>query len=167
MEESLSNLEQLADKRLGILEAVSSTYELKDIDAGMVSPLALAYIGDGVYELVVRTILISEGSSHVDKLNARASSVCRASAQAALAAVLKEELTAQEAAAYRRGRNAKSASKAKNATMADYRHATGLEALCGYLYLNKETERLAELLCKGMRKLGFLGLDKEKNDGLS
>ena len=107
--------------------------------------LVLAYIGDGIYDMIVRTIFVSYGNTQVDKLNKQASNVCRASSQAAIAFSIAPLLTEEETSAYRRGRNARSFTKAKNATMSDYRHATGLEALCGYLYLNGEMERLLDL----------------------
>lgn len=128
-------------------------------------PLVLAYVGDGIYDLVVRTVLAGSGMSHVDRMNRQASAVCRASAQAAVVRAILDRLTEEEAAIYRRGRNAKPATKAKNATMSDYRHATGLEALCGYLYLNGELPRLLELLEAGFAQLGLLQPMKAGKDG--
>ena len=104
--------------------------------------------------MIVRTIFVSYGNTQVDKLNKQAINVCRASSQAAIAFAIAPLLTEEETSAYRRGRNARSFTKAKNATMSDYRHATGLEALCGYLYLNGEMERLLDLLSEGFVRTG-------------
>ncbi len=142
-----------------LLDQICQKFSLKQMPAHEYSPLVLAYIGDGIYDMVVRTIFVSRGNTQVDKLNKQASGVCRASSQAAIAFAIAPLLTEAETSAYRRGRNARSFTKAKNATMSDYRHATGLEALCGYLYLNGETERLLDLLLEGFLRTGILELD--------
>ena len=142
-----------------LLDQIRNKFSLKQMPAHEYSPLVLAYIGDGIYDMVVRTIFVSRGNTQVDKLNKQASSVCRASSQAAIAFAIAPLLTEAEASAYRRGRNARSFTKAKNATMSDYRHATGLEALCGYLYLNGETNRLLDLLLEGFVRTGVIELD--------
>lgn len=139
-----------------LLEQIQNTFSLKQMSANEYSPLVLAYIGDGIYDMIVRTIFVSRGNTQVDKLNKQASSICRASAQAAIAFAIAPLLTPEEASVYRRGRNTRSFTKAKNATMSDYRHATGLEALCGYLYLNGETKRLMNLLLEGFTSTGLL-----------
>jgi len=145
--------EQTAD---GLAEAVGRVFALPETDAGMYSPLVLAYISDGVYELAVRTILVRHGNIQVNKLNTKATKLVKAEAQAALIHAIAEDLTPEEASVYRRGRNAKSYTVAKHATMSDYRHATGLEALCGYLYLKREYDRMAELLKLAMDRTGIL-----------
>lgn len=145
--------EQTAD---GLAEAVGRVFSLPKTDAGMYSPLVLAYIGDGVYELAVRTILVRHGNIQVNKLNTKATKLVKAEAQASLIHAIAEDLTPEEASVYRRGRNAKSYTVAKHATMSDYRHATGLEALCGYLYLKQEYDRMAELLKLAMDRTGIL-----------
>ncbi len=142
-----------------LLDQIRQKFVLKQMPAHEYSPLVLAYIGDGIYDMVVRTIFVSRGNTQVDKLNKQASGVCRASSQAAIAFAIAPLLTEEEASAYRRGRNARSFTKAKNATMSDYRHATGLEALCGYLYLNGETNRLLDLLLEGFLRTGVLELN--------
>lgn len=138
------------------LGQIRNLFGLPEVDASMLSPLVLAYIGDGVYEMAVRTILVSGGNIPVNKMNAKASCIVRASAQAAIIHAVADELTEEEAAVYRRGRNAKSYTVAKNATMSDYRHATGLEALCGYLYLKESYGRLLFLLKSGMTRTNIL-----------
>ena len=112
-------------------------FHLEDQDLRSYSPLTLAYIGDGVYELIIRTILVKKGNCPVNRLHKKASSLVKAGAQSAIMEVIEEELTPEELSVYRRGRNAHSPTMAKHATMADYRRATGFEALMGYLYLER------------------------------
>ncbi|MGN0374401.1 MAG: Mini-ribonuclease 3, partial [Butyrivibrio sp.] len=113
------------------------------------SPLTLAYIGDCVYELIIRTRLVYKGNAPVSKLNKKASDLAKAGTQAAMAEGIMDRLTEEETAAYKRGRNAHSFTKAKNATTGDYRRATGFEALIGYLYLQKKFERIMEIVKYG------------------
>ena len=110
------------------------------------SPLALAYIGDGVYELMIRTILVSERDMQVQKYHKKASNLVKAQTQANMIHAILEELTEEEMTVYKRGRNAKSYTMAKNATVSDYRAATGFEALIGYLYLKEDLVRVIELV---------------------
>ena len=121
-------------------------FQLEDRDLRTYSPLTLAYIGDGIYDLVIRTILVKKGNCPVNQLHRRASSLVKASAQSAMMEILEPVLTEEEHSVYRRGRNAHSATMAKNATMADYRRATGFEALMGYLYLKEDYQRMLELI---------------------
>lgn len=127
--------------------------KLEPVDVRTYSPLVLAYIGDAVYELVVRAKVVNAGNIQVNKLHKHSSALVKASAQAALVKELEELLTQEERSVYRRGRNARSATMAKNATMIDYRMATGLEALVGWLFLAEEFERLLELLGIGLERL--------------
>ena len=117
------------------------------------SPLTLAYIGDAIYELVVRTVLVERGNTQVKKLHQRASRLVKASAQSAMIETLKPYLTEEEMSVFKRGRNAKATTMAKNATMSDYRRATGFEALMGYLYLTEQWERMLELMKIGIREV--------------
>lgn len=111
------------------------------------SPLALAYIGDGVYELFVRTKVIEEHENMpANKLHKKTVQYVKAHAQANSIDAMLPHLTENETAVYKRGRNAKSNTTPKNADMADYRKATGFEALIGFLYLSGENERLHELM---------------------
>ena len=125
-------------------------FDLPEVDIKTYSPLTLAYIGDGVYELMIRTMLVRQGNSHTNKLHKRASELVRASAQAALIEAIKEELTEEELAVYKRGRNAHSGTMAKHSTMSDYRKATGFEALIGYLHLTEDFQRLDYILQKSV-----------------
>ncbi|WP_418578790.1 Mini-ribonuclease 3 [Hungatella sp.] len=129
---------------------------LKEMDPGTYSPLALAYIGDSVYELIVRTMVISHGSIQVNKMHKKSASLVNAGTQAEMIRLMMEELTEEETAVYKRGRNAKSVTTAKHATVVDYRTATGFEALCGYLYLMGRLERLVTLISHGFEKIGEL-----------
>lgn len=125
----------------------------KDAKAKELSPLVLAYVGDSVFELIVRTYVVYEGTRHVKELNIISDKMVNAKAQSDLYNAVKDMLTDEEAAVYRRGRNAKISSSAKNATLADYKRATGLEALFGYLYLSDNVSRAMELFKAGMEKL--------------
>ena len=125
-------------------------FHLEDQDLLSYSPLTLAYIGDGVYELIIRTILVKKGNCPVNRLHKKASSLVKAGAQSAIMKVIEEELTPEELSVYRRGRNAHSPTMAKHATMADYRRATGFEALMGYLYLKEDYTRMLTLVRMGI-----------------
>ena len=125
-------------------------FHLEDQDLRSYSPLTLAYIGDGVYELIIRTILVKKGNCPVNRLHKKASSLVKAGAQSAIMEVIEEELTPEELSVYRRGRNAHSPTMAKHATMADYRRATGFEALRGYLYLKEDYTRMLTLVRMGI-----------------
>ena len=132
------------------LSELKELFELKDMDLRTYSPLTLAYIGDGVYELVIRTILGKKGNCPVNQLHKMASSLVKAGAQSKMMELLEPDLTEEELAVYKRGRNAHSPTMAKHATMADYRRATGFEALMGYLYLKEDYSRIVELVRKGI-----------------
>ena len=125
-------------------------FHLEDQDLRSYSPLTLAYIGDGVYELIIRTILVKKGNCPVNRLHKKASSLVKAGAQSAIMEVIEEELTPEELSVYRRGRNAHSPTMAKHATMADYRRATGFEALMGYLYSKEDYTRMLTLVRMGI-----------------
>lgn len=129
---------------------------LKDVDVKTYSPLALAYIGDAVYEVLVRTRVMNQGNMQVSKMHRRSAALVKAPTQAVMIKLLLEELSEEETAVYKRGRNARSATMAKHATMAEYRMATGFEALVGYLYLAGRHDRLLELVHSGLEKIGEL-----------
>ena len=148
------------------LMQLEEQFHLKQQDLRSYSPLTLAYIGDGIYELIIRTILVKKGNCPVNQLHKKASALVKAASQSAIMEVIEEKLTQEEHDIYRRGRNARSFTKAKNATMSDYRHATGLEALCGYLYLNGEMERLLDLLSEGFVRTGVLCVEAPEKEKL-
>lgn len=115
------------------------------VPPGQYSPLVLAYIGDCVFELFVRTYLISEKNFHVNDLHKAATALVNNKSQSDLYLKIKDCLTEEETAIYKRGRNANS-HPPKNALMRDYKSATGIEALIGYLYICKKSERIVYLL---------------------
>lgn len=134
----------------GINEYILEKFGIEQIDIRGYSPLVLAYIGDGIYDLVIRSMIVGKGNAHVNDLHRRTSRLVKAHAQSEMIGILQPELTEEELAVYKRGRNAKSFTMAKNATVADYRRATGFEALMGYLYLKNEVDRMMELILKGL-----------------
>lgn len=151
MEENITSLTAFSD-------FFKDTLKLKEVDIKSYSPLALAYMGDAVYELIVRTKVMNHGSTQVHNMHKKSARLVNAGAQAEIIRRLleDEDLTPEEVAAYKRGRNAKAVTTAKHATVADYRTATGFEALCGYLYLNGNLDRLVTLVGKGLERIGEL-----------
>ena len=139
-----------------LIDRYKEVLKLNEVDADSYSPLALAYIGDAIYELVIRTKVMNHGSMQVNKMHKRTAGLVKAEAQANFYKLLEEDLTDEEKAVYRRGRNAKSVTMAKNATMRDYRMATGFEALMGWLYLKGNIDRIAELVAMALSKTGQL-----------
>lgn len=115
------------------------------------SSLTLAYVGDAVYEVFIRTKLTAGCDKKVNQLNREARNYVSAKAQCSIVENIAEELTPEETLIFKRGRNTKVNTKAKNANFMEYHNATGLEALFGYLYLTKNMERLTELLERAYR----------------
>ena len=138
----------------GINAHIGKYFGTGEVDIRTYSPLALAYIGDGVFDLVIRTVVVGRGNTNANALHRRTSHIVKAHTQAKMAESLLPHLTEEEAAVYRRGRNAHSPTMAKNATMSDYRKATGLEALFGYLYLAGQFERIVSLIREGLVQTG-------------
>lgn len=132
---------------------------MQEVNIDNYSPLTLAYIGDCVYDLIIKTLVISEGNRQVKKLHQETSKIVQASAQSEMMRVIQEVLTEEEHAVYRRGRNAKSVSPAKNQSLTDYRRATGFEALMGWLYLQDDWKRMIDLI-----KIGLAHLEEEETD---
>lgn len=143
------------EESIELFDIIGDHLNVKKADAMSYSPLTLAYIGDAVYEIVIRTIIVSGGNMQVNKLHKKSSKLVNAGTQSQLLRIIESELTDTEISVYKRGRNAKSFTKAKNATVIDYRMATGFEALMGYLYLNDESSRMLDLI-----KIGLEGLEK-------
>ena len=109
------------------------------------SPLTLAFVGDGVYDLLVREYLVRLANRPVGELNKVKVAMVNCKSQAQFDAKLMPSLSEKETAVYKRGRNAAPKSTAKNGTLAEYHSATGLECLFGYLYLSGEKDRIDEL----------------------
>lgn len=143
--------------KLEFHDYIETVLQLKEVDIKSYSPLVLAYIGDCVFDLVIKSMVISKGNKSVQKLHKETSSFVQASTQSRMMRAMQPCLTEEEHAVYRRGRNAKSVSPAKNQSITDYRRATGFEALIGYLYLNKAYARLMELV-----KIGLDSLEEEQ-----
>ena len=118
---------------------------LSERELGAMSVLALAHVGDGIYELLVRTMLCSRGPGRVNDLHRATVELVRAPAQARAAEKLMPELTEEELAVYKRGRNTKTHAAPNQATVSEYHAATGLETLFGYLYLQGDYPRVEEL----------------------
>ena len=132
-------------------------FQMEEVDINTYSPLTLAYIGDCVFDLIIKNLVISHGNKQVNMLHKETSSLVQASAQSLMMRKIQEHLTEEETGVYKRGRNAKSVSPAKNQSITDYRRATGFEALLGYLYLKKEWKRMLDLV-----KIGLDSLNIEK-----
>lgn len=129
-----------------MLDTFTKEFHLGDkVPPSQYSPLTLAYVGDAVYELFVRTYLLRDANFPVNRLHKTAIKMVNAKAQSDLYQKVKDRLSEEETAIYKRGRNTNS-HPPKNADMVDYKSATGMEALVGYLYLKGESERILELL---------------------
>ena len=146
---------KIINDKKAILEQVSMITEKieQPRDVRQIPALTLAYLGDGIYELIIRTTLVEQGMSHVDSLNKKASGYAKAPTQAKIFHIIEPELTEEELACYKRGRNAKSGSVAKSGTVMDYRTATGFEAMLGFLYLEGRLDRIMELVDHGIKGL--------------
>jgi ribonuclease III family protein len=136
------------------LKSVNSEFEIKQGDLNLYSPLVFAYIGDAVYEVFIRTLIVSEGNAPVHKLHKRSIAYVKAKAQSDTIHKLMDVLTPEEQDIVRRGRNAKSGTIPKNADVTEYKYATGYETLLGYLYLKKDYSRLVELMKMSVDKKG-------------
>lgn len=137
---------------LSILDNIMAQFSLDKINVNGYSPLTLAFIGDCVFDLVVKTVMVERANRSANALHRRTSGIVKAQSQSLMVTwfIDNDILSEEELAVYRRGRNAKSPTTAKNASVGDYRKATGLEALIGYLYLQNRTSRLVELVRTGM-----------------
>lgn len=137
-------------------QQIKETFAIADVDIRTYSPLTLAYIGDGIFDVVIRSIVVGRGNTPVNQLHHKTSHIVKAHSQAMMTEVLLDEMTDTEKDIYRRGRNAKSHTMAKNATVMDYRSATGFEALMGYLYLTDEMDRILELISIALERCDLL-----------
>ncbi len=132
------------EKGVGLPQDILERFDCREQDVRNFSPLTLAYIGDCVYELIVRTMVVERGNRPPRKLHNESSEFSKAGTQRKIYEALLDEVTKEEADILRRGKNAHFHTKAKNATV--------LEALLGYLYLTGKMERVLELLKIGLRK---------------
>ena len=136
-------------------EYINGQFGIEAKDIRTYSPLTLAYIGDAVFDLVIRSILVNRGNTAVNNLHKKTSAIVKAPSQSAIAAAIMEDLTAEEKDIYRRGRNSKPHTKAKNASTMEYLEATGFEAVMGFLYLTGDMDRAMELIRLGAERLGL------------
>ena len=144
---------------MGIDQYIKEQFGVGEVDIRTYSPLTLAYIGDCVFDLVIRSVVVGKGNTSANRLHIRTSQIVKAHSQAVLIETLVPYLTEEEMDVYRRGRNAKSPTMAKHASMSDYRKATGLEALMGYLYVTDQFERAVELVRLGLSKTDRISLE--------
>lgn len=131
-----------------------------EADIRTVNPLTLAYIGDCIYEMVMRTVMTAEHNTKAGQLHRMTTKYVKADAQSEMMKTLEPVLTEEELAVFHRGRNAKSGSSAKNADIGSYRRATGFEAVMGYLYLTEQVDRMLELI-----KLAYDNYTPSENEG--
>jgi ribonuclease-3 family protein len=135
-----------------IYSVIQDSFDIKEVDIRTYSPLALAFMGDCVFDLIIRSIVVGEGNRQASKLHNKKSQIVKAATQAAMADAIEGGLLEDEADVYRRGKNAHTMSKAKNATDMDYHKATGFEALLGYLYLTHKQDRIMELVKEALSR---------------
>ncbi|MCI8463341.1 MAG: ribonuclease III [Lachnospiraceae bacterium] len=138
-----------------LLKDILKTFQGKQKDIRTYSPLTLAYIGDAVYDLIIRTVVVEKANRPASQLHHLTIGYVSATAQSRIVQALEDSFTEEEQAVYRRGKNAKPHTTAKNASGADYMRATGLEAVIGYLYLTDRMDRGLELVEKGIRQAGL------------
>lgn len=141
------------EESLSLLGKIKKNFQCGEIDVKTYSPLALAFMGDCIFEIIIRTVVVERGNRRAESLHKTKSAVVNAKVQARIAEELLPELTEEELLCYKRGRNAKSHTVAKNASVGEYRKATGLEALYGYLYLCDREDRLLELTKLGLERI--------------
>ena len=141
------------EESLSLLKKLKSEFDCEDVDLRNYSPLTLAFLGDCVFDLIIRTVIVERGNRAPESLHRKKSAVVKAQTQARMAEAILESLSEEELSVYKRGRNAKSYSVAKNASVSDYRRATGFEALLGYLYLQDKEDRVIELVKFALNRL--------------
>ena len=142
--------------------SINALFDISDKDIRTYSPQTLAFIGDVVYDLIIRTMLVNRGNRGVNGLHKDKSALVNANAQAFMAEQFADILSEEEMEIYRRGKNTKTASHAKNAGLSAYHKATGFEALLGYLYLTGQNERLFEVVKLSLSKLENLSFSKSE-----
>ncbi len=143
-------MEESIKLRTEFLDSVKEVFQCKEQDVRSYSPLTLAYMGDAIYELIIRSVVVERANRSANDLHKRSVKYVKAETQAKMIIALQELLTEEEIAIYKRGRNAKSYTVAKNASVSDYRKATGFEALMGFLYLTNQTDRMLFLVKQGI-----------------
>lgn len=143
------------EERDTVLQGILAAFPGKKQDIRTYSPLTLAYIGDAVYDLIIRTVVVERANRPAQELHRSTVKYVSAGAQARIMQALMSSLTEEEQAVYRRGKNAKPHTTAKNASHGDYMRATGFEAVIGYLYLTDDFDRVLELVRRGIELTGL------------
>lgn len=133
------------EESLSLLSKLKMNFACEEVDMRQYSPLTLAFLGDCVFDLVIRTIIVTRANRAPEQLHKMKSGYVKAESQAKMVEAILDDLTEEELAVYKRGRNAKSFSTAKNASVTAYRKATGFEALIGYLFLLDQEDRIISL----------------------
>ncbi|MBR6228529.1 MAG: ribonuclease III [Eubacterium sp.] len=139
-----------------MLKSIEKCFEITEREPDQIGPLKLAYLGDAVYELIVRTILMDSRDRSVKKMNKAAQDLVNATTQARIAEAIEPKLDETEVAVFHRGRNAKNNSMSKHSDIHDYRIATGLESLFGYWYMSGKLDRAVTLLQSAAHELKLL-----------
>ena len=142
------------DESINLLAKIKQEFDCKDVDLRTYSPLTLAFLGDCVYDIIIRTVVVERGNRAAQGLHKKKSYLVNAKTQKEMIESIQDLLTEEEENIYRRGRNAKSYTTAKNASVGDYRKATGFEALLGYLYLDDKMDRVIYLIKEGLNRIG-------------
>lgn len=136
-------------------EEIRKAFPGKVADVRTYSPLTLAYIGDAIYDLIIRTVIVTRANRPNNDLHRIAVRFVSAGAQAKMADALQDMFTEDEQSVYRRGKNSKPHTTAKNASIEDYLKATGFEAVMGYLYMTEDMDRALLLVKEGIERCGF------------
>jgi ribonuclease-3 family protein len=144
MEESINNI--------SLLDQIHKEFGSGEVDLKTYSPLTLAYIGDAVFEIIIRTLIVEKGQRAANTLHKHTTKIVCAQTQAQMIEAVYDDLNEVEQDIYRRGKNTKIHSSAKNASLSDYRKATGLEMLCGYLFLKNDTPRITYIVRVALEK---------------
>lgn len=133
-----------------ILSEIHGSFGGEETDIRTYSPLTFAYLGDAVFEIIIRTLIVEKGQRAANTLHKHTTKIVCAETQARMIEAVYDFLSEQEQNIYRRGKNTKINSAAKHASLSDYKKATGFEALCGYLYLQGNTGRIVEIVKKAL-----------------
>lgn len=141
------------EESVNVLDKIKEAFAVEETDIRSYSPLTFAYVGDAVYDLIIRTVVVERANRSANALHKKTSSIVKAKTQSDMIEAVLQHLTEEEKEIYKRGRNAKPHTMAKNASVSDYRRATGFEALIGYLYLTGNFDRILVLVTEGLAAL--------------
>lgn len=149
------DMQESVEDRLPVLRDILAEFPCEPVNIRTYSPLALAFLGDGVYSLIIRSVVTMQGNRQAGKLHDQSAELVSAHAQALVGDAVQDLLTEEEKRVYKRGRNANPSHQAKNAARTDYLKATALETLCGWLYLQNRLPRFLELMREGLQRSGL------------